>query len=771
MNRTVCIVAAAAVLLCPAHAAAQDRGAAVAMPTLDGVFFLRADRLTYDNKKKIFTAEGGVEITRGALVVHADKAVMYEEEDVLEAEGNVSLFDGTNVVFAQKTRVQDRGLVGSLVRGTIMVKKTPDPQTLAKLNDPECARRAGRNRLYLEGDRIERTAERHYKLFDSTFTPCDCGDEPPSWKLRALRTWADLDEQAVLLLPVVYADDLPVMVLPALMLPVGERRSGFLFPRFGFTGRDGAQLQNSLFLTLGRSADLTAEANFIQERGMKWGLESRWAPSNTAWGRFYGSFINDTKDFYDRNRWLVQQSHFSKPADRLYVTDRLHLVSDNAYPSDFMFDIWEREAEYLKSDVNVVKTFDDVVIGAGAAYYQDMKRGGHDLFDRFGARTVQQLPYASFGLALKEAPAIPVAFSLEAGYVHYYDPVRPYADYGRDATGFNDFGYSKPDRGEFNHAYEPGEPVRRAHRLTLYPTLAVPVNLWSIARWNNAFSLRHTFYDSEISRDFPRHTGYGVLKSGVETEVSRAFAVDMPDVAGMKHSVVPGAEYRWIPFDYQRGGHPVLIDEIDSVSGLHQVMFSLHNRLDYRRPWGQYGRYFDVGVMQGVDVDPPEGGSRLSPFGVEVLASAGGFSTRDYLGYEWNETGLSEFASVNSISDRRGDSFGVMYTYLPRSGRTHFSQGLEELFASRFDRRLKAFGKINEVTATAAAKVVKGLVATYMANYSLITETIIVQSFGLQYRSPCDCWSLQATMNLYHYQDMPDFFIIFDMSTVGEVKG
>lgn len=771
MIRTVCIVAVAAAFLFAAPAAAQEKGAAVALPTLEGVFFLRADRLTYDNRKKVFVAEGGVEITRGALVVHADKAVMYEEEDVLEAEGNVSLFDGTNVVFAQRTRVQDRGLVGSLVRGTIMVKKTPDAKTLARLSDPECARRAGRNRLHLEGDRIERTAEKHYKLFDSVFTPCDCGDEPPSWKLRTIRAWVDMDEQATMLMPIVYADDIPVMVLPALMLPVGERRSGFLFPRFGFTGRDGAQLQNSLYLTLGRSADLTAEANFIQERGMKWGLEGRWAPSHTAWGRFYGSFINDTKDFYERSRWLVQQSHFSKPADRLYVTDRVHLVSDNTYPSDFMFDIWEREAEYLKSDVNVVRTFDDTVLGAGAAYYQDMKRGGHDLFDRFGARTVQQLPYSSFGLALKEMPEIPVAFSVEAGYVHYYDPVRAYADYGDDRTGYNDFGYSRPDRGEFNHKYEPGEPVRRAHRLTLYPTLSVPLNLASVARWNNSFSLRHSFYQSPVSEDLSRNTGYGVLKSGIETEVSRVFTVNLPDVARLRHSVVPGAEYRWIPYSYRDGVHRVEIDEIDAVSGLHQVMFSLHNRVDHKRPWGRYGRYLDVGVMQGVDVDPPVGGSRLSPFGVELLASAGGFTTCDYLGYEWNDTGLSEFASVNSVSDRRGDSFGVRYTYLPRSGRTHFSQGLEELFASRFDPRLKAFGKINEVVATAAAKVVKGLSATYMANYSLITETIIVQTFGLRYLSPCDCWSLQATMNLYHSLDMPDFFIMFDMSTLGEVKG
>jgi lipopolysaccharide export system protein LptA len=739
----------------PQSALSEDAnpGSPAAGKNAGTILYVSADNLKYDNAKKILIADGNAEVTTDRAVIRAARIIVRDEEKTIDAEGDVRIFEGTDLIYSEKARLRTDNDRGSMGKVTVIVRKGPvDRETAKALTDAACAKSGG-YRLLASGERVERDGLRRYRLYDAMFTPCDCSGDSPSWSLWMKRGWFDLDEEAYLLAPVLYVNDVPVLGLPAMAFPLGERRTGFLFPRFTW-GRNGFEADNYFYITMGRSADATLEADYIQERGFKFGLETRYAASRNSWGKAYGTYIRDWEQPAGQdNRWSATQQHRQLMGDRFYLDDRINLVSDNAYPNDFAFDIWERETEYMKSDLNLGKAFDDFFLGLSAEYYQDLKKGEYDLFGAKGSSTVQQLPQASFQLVMKEVPRIPLAFSADLQYVHYFDPARAWVDDDGDGR------------------IDPGDSIRRVHRLTVYPTVRVPLNLGSAVKWDSSFSFRESYYATEDLGGMTRNAGYGVVRSSLETEVGRTF--EQPaggPFAALRHSFVPSLEYRQIPFTYAYGGMPIQVDEIDTVGEFSQAMFSVHTHLDYRDGAGAHGRLLDFAVSQGLEFGANPGGSMLSPLGFDISAAYAWFSARAYIGYEY-KTGISEVYSNLSLSDPRGDTFSVQYNYLTETGRTHFSQGFEDLFPRRFDPRLRSSGEINNANAGVTLKVIDNLFIGYSTNYSFLNDMLMFQTFSLTYTSPCDCWWIKAVINVIPGQDYPDISVIFDMTRLGSIKG
>jgi len=583
------------------------------------------------------------------------------------------------------------------------------------------------------------------------FTPCDCGDDPPSWKLKSTRGWVELDQQAYILLPILYVSDVPVMALPAMMFPVGDRRSGVLFPRFAY-GRNGFQAQNMLYLTLGKSADTTLEAHYIQDRGVKWGAEFRYMPSYSFSGTTAGYFINDkaVPENMDK-RWTAASSNMLVLGDRFKLQNNFSLVSDKSYPNDYAFDIWERETEYIKSDVSLTKAYDDYFFGVGAVFYQDLKNTTYSLFDANGLSTIQQLPYAQFGLSMKEPFNIPLTLSLDATFINYFDPVNATAPPPPDDP-------------------EQLDSIRRSQRLSIYPTIAVPLNLASLVKWNSSLSFRGNFYYSEAENGFSRNTGYGIIRTGFETQASRVYETSEGMYKAIKHDIIPSVEYRKTFLPYASGGYPITIDEIDMIGPVDQILFTVKNSIDFKNNDNQYGHLLDLTISQGLEIGKITSESRLSELGIELVLVWKWLYTRQYIGYEWS-AGISEVSSNTILTGSRGDSLSFSYNYLTPTGRTHFSQGFEELFASKFDPRLRSSGEINNANFGATFKVIEGLFIGYSTNYSFLNDQIMFNTFSMTYKSPCNCWSAGIGINVIPGQSFPDIQFMFDMTNLGNIKG
>ena len=78
-----------------------------------------------------------------------------------------------------------------------------------------------------------------------------------TWALRARSADVIPGDRAILTWPVLYVHAVPVLPLPWLYVPLGERQTGLLFPEIASTAATGFAFSQPLYVTLGEHADLT----------------------------------------------------------------------------------------------------------------------------------------------------------------------------------------------------------------------------------------------------------------------------------------------------------------------------------------------------------------------------------------------------------------------------------------------------------------------------------------------------------------------------------
>ena len=231
----------------------------------DAPFSVTADRLSAEGG--LYVAEGNVVLRRQGAVVRADRIELDEKRGVAIAEGNVTAAEGTSVMTCRRVETKIPELTGGLEQGRIRVKSELPKELLDRLTAKELET-YGEDEMILEAEKLDRTGEKTFEVDGGSFTVCDCGeDSTPSWRIEASSAELDLDEGALLWWPVFYAKQVPVFALPAFYFPLGERRTGLLTPRPSYSQIAGPSVTQPLYVTLGRSADLTFEASYLSERG------------------------------------------------------------------------------------------------------------------------------------------------------------------------------------------------------------------------------------------------------------------------------------------------------------------------------------------------------------------------------------------------------------------------------------------------------------------------------------------------------------------------
>ena len=172
----------------------------------------------------------------------------------------------------------------------------------------------------LELDRVEYTS---------------CPPEHRDWVLHAKRI--DIDQEAQEGFGRNVRLDflgVPILYLPIVSFPVGDaRKSGFLFPTFGQSSRNGFEVAAPYYWNLAPNYDATITPGYLSKRGATLGTEFRFLTDNSK-GEFHDDWLpHDSSAGRDRN--------FLKFTERTDFTSRLRFdtlvsyVSDNAYFEDF----------------------------------------------------------------------------------------------------------------------------------------------------------------------------------------------------------------------------------------------------------------------------------------------------------------------------------------------------------------------------------------------------------------------------------------------------
>jgi LPS-assembly protein len=300
----------------------------------------------------IYTATGNVVLTYGDHILRADSITYNDDTGEATADGHVELTGGENDehieashgiynIRAQTGRFYD--VNGSVGLNTAPARPLVATTTNAGIASTNTARLPGyqnSNPFLFEGRMVVKTGPSDYTIYDGSVTSCLLPH--PDWQLFARKISMDSDK-AHAASSTFRLLGLPLLFLPYVTHPTDtqERQSGLLIPVLGYssaakgTGSKGLTVGEQVYITLGRSADLTLGSIYYSLRG--------YSENGTFRYRGLGN------DFFN--------AHFSALQDRGFVSTLTGLYTNQGgydLTSSFRRDLTTHvravgDAEYLSS--------------------------------------------------------------------------------------------------------------------------------------------------------------------------------------------------------------------------------------------------------------------------------------------------------------------------------------------------------------------------------------------------------------------------------------
>ncbi|WP_309643446.1 LPS-assembly protein LptD [Phenylobacterium sp.] len=218
-------------------------------PSLDGLaegqLYLEADLVVRDDKNKITTAKGDIEVRYQGRTLRAQELVYDEGKGVMRARGETSILNADGSVEYADEIVLDDAMKAGVATGF--------------------AARMGQN-VKIAASSAVRRSDRINELNRAIYTPCDVcapdGTTPktPTWSIKAERVVQDKDRQLVYYRnAVIQIFGVPLVYLPVFWHPDpgAVRKSGFLPPEISASDRRGMSYEQPYLLVLSPHSDLT----------------------------------------------------------------------------------------------------------------------------------------------------------------------------------------------------------------------------------------------------------------------------------------------------------------------------------------------------------------------------------------------------------------------------------------------------------------------------------------------------------------------------------
>ncbi|HET9597602.1 MAG TPA: LPS-assembly protein LptD [Anaeromyxobacteraceae bacterium] len=811
--------------------------AAPPAPAAQPLEVLEAGEVRYDTVLDRGTASGGVVLRRGQVTLRAGSASWDGATGEVEAWDGVLLLEPGRAVAASRMHAV---LDGPYQAHDVVAFLKEGPLDLGRCRTLAEARATGRNKISLGGAALEGASVNEqpgrFQVDGARITLCDCGAGPPSWEIRASHADVVAGDRAFLTWPVFYVtprflflrSPVPVFALPVLYMPLADRQTGLLFPEITWGGPGGFGVAAPVFVTLGRSWDLTATPGYAfgpgqpigdrEVKGPSLGLELRWAPAEGARGTLRLGLLHHTLDLWPAgvarpaglNRVALSGVHDQRLSDADHLRVDVGLVNDALYTADFTADALLRAIEYRRSAVTYTHREHDLLVEGDAAYHLSLlsldSRVGFDPslgpapgpapYGTFGGdlSTFHRLPSASLSL-LPVRVAGPLRLSAFLGVARFAPLSGITGDEGANGLGPGERGWGFPaiDAGERDARWQPGERLS-ATRLALRSELRAPFAVGralEVDPWLAATAAAYAFGDGGEQAD-----ARAVVGLDVSTFLSRRFG------AGWRHVIEPRASWRYgtpqagpaLPaYAYDEldvppppaGGGTAPARSLTAIPGrFQQLQLSLRNRL-LPAPGGLVGA--DLTLGQDVNLDP----ARLSETWVQstltVWRATLGVGARFFaFGAEppvpptdprsfWDA--FSEFNAGLTVGDGRGDDVHASLSTVGRGGSPRLVAGLEPLFD---DTRGLAFQPLASGGFGVRGHL-GGATAAWDAAFTAREQVVcpgpargphvFQHSVSLVWDSPCKCWRLGFTVIANECDPHPRWGLIFDVAGLGAKVG
>ena len=310
---------------------------------------LRADRISYDEDTHELTAEGNVKLTGGD-----------NDEYLAASHGTYNLKSGTGHFYDVKGSVGLHGAATTAEPGGKTGLETPNP-------------------FLFWGREVVKTGSRDYDVYDGGVTSCALPN--PDWMLTAGRLSLN-QGKAQAKGSVFHLLGVPLLFLPYVTHPVDteQRQSGILIPVLGQSSTKGWIVGEQVYVTLGRSADLTAGLEYYSLRGYSEMATFREKGFGDDFFQAHFSALQDRGYTPEGGTYTNQGGEDVTAAFREQLGEHTRAMADGEYLSSYVY----REAftdnfnQAVSSDITsvgyVTHESDGIAVAARADRYQGLKR-------------------------------------------------------------------------------------------------------------------------------------------------------------------------------------------------------------------------------------------------------------------------------------------------------------------------------------------------------------------------------------------------------------
>ena len=773
---------------------------------------ITAERVLYDGQAGRTTAEGHAVLVGEDVALSADRLVYDRERSAITASGHVVARIAQGGLLAVTADVVTLRLEGNEVKelflldGTAVSKVDTTKEALLAADTADALERTGRTNALLQGNHLARDGAT-WNVDRIELVPCECNFKEPSWSITASSASLDTEAERVSVVsPVVRVKQVPVLWLPWLSLPTTGRQTGILFPRPNYQQLNGFSLEQPVFITLGRSADLTLTPGFFTGGSGAYGIagprllgELRYVPSHRAQGRLTLGVLYDARLERDpvtatltgtsprgvRGEGSWQHLQDFDRGFGLRVDARLY--SDGNYNRDVTPDVVASTTGYLRSTALALQRGDDHLVSLDVTLRQDLAYGYSwagtappsvpgGTAPTYGPNPLQRLPALTFTLPARRL-AGPLAIDVQAEAVRLAPlfglsgDEGPAANEGRlDENGTElsfqclrerlyyptpvsgACGVTDADKaGQGDRVYQAGEREAR-DRLSLLPRLSVAGAPGGVISLSAFAGYRQSRWVGEVTgRTWQR--GYPLLGARAETELGRTFAA-----GALRHGLVPVVEVRAVPVVVRGSNNadlePAPYDDVDrsvpvTQAGLPtarvQGLAELRQRVS--RADGSAVFRFDVG--QGVELAAP---GLMAPGLAETYA-------RTTLTIGWVNLGaaaradfvtprLTRLSATGAVDDGKGHAVYAAYDNLLDDGTNRTRAPIDLLF-----------GPLVPATVTARSNLLTAGARWHFSTVGLRYEALLLDrlwsgtverfslaqhTVGVSWAPACDCWKLEV---------------------------
>ncbi len=633
---------------------------------MDDGMRITADLMDHNQADDVITASGNVVLRWQGATLTSDNATFNRANKILKAAGHVVITKGSDTIRGESVSLDLDSGRGELARGNIFLKQ---------------------NNMHLSSDKITRTGENDYSAGQSSYTTCDA--ETPSWKLGAGNIDLTIDEYGTAKHVVFYIKDVPVFYFPYLIFPVKrERQSGFLFPRFGWSAKKGAEADIFYYWAISPSQEATVDLDIQTKRGVGTGLDYRYLRKRGSTGKLGGYLIYDL--YTNGLRGIVAQTHREAISPDMSLRTSINMTSDRLFLSDYGEKSGDYNRQFNDSTVNFLKTWQHFALTADLRYTQDYYAATNN-------NTLQTLPEIGLAAVRQQIYSTPLYFDLDSRATNFY---RESGARGQRFYGFPRLTLVTGVPGYLNLSVYGGVHLRAYHTDSIPPASQIKDNDGSL-----------------------------LPETGVRlgTSFSRVYDINAGKLQKLRHEILPELSYTYT-LNQDQSRFP-FYDYTDRIVHQNMISYSLTSFLGGKFRNGETSEYRDLmrlKLSQGYSIT---GGRRDLLTLVDVNRSWTDLilesetwlhpQARMTLDARYNVYGnyISSAAPGIEIDDKRGTTIGINYRM--------------------------ARNEVDYLEGRLATKIFKPWELSYATRYSFDSHEFLESVYSVEYRH--QCWSILVT--------------------------